>query len=99
MRDFMALGGEKRPGGRAQVFVQDHASAKVTDVNGAQFRGPSTEPEVSEGGDHLGIVFDGISPKSQQSLLSVRSSAEQTVETQAAPQHLRPPADRFCVGG
>src|ERR1039458_3424731 len=83
MRDFMAFGGEKHPGGRTQVFVQDHASAKVTDVNGAQFSGPSPEPEVSEGSDHLGIVFDGISAKCQQSLLSFRSSAEQPVESQA----------------
>src|ERR1039458_3406177 len=99
MRDFMAFAGEKHPGGRTQVFVQDHASTKVTDVNGAQFGGPSTEPEGSEGSDHLGSVFDGISAKSQESLLSFRSSAEQTVESQADPQHLRPSADRFCVGG
>ena len=99
MRDFMAFGGEKHPGGRTQVFVQDHASAKVTDVNGTQFSGPPTEPEVSEGSDHSGIVIDGISAKGQQGSLSFRSSAEQTVESQADLQHLRPSADRFGVRG
>lgn len=99
MRDFLAFGGEKHPGGRTQVFVQDHASAKVTDVNGAQFSGPSTGPEVFQGSDHFGIVFGGISAECEQSVLSFRSSAEQAVESQADPQHLRPSADRFGVGG
>src|ERR1035437_1325147 len=99
MRDFMAFGGEKHPGGRTQVFVQDHARAKVTDVYGAQFSGPSTGPEVSQDSDHFGIVFNGISAKCQQSFLSFRSSAEQVVESQADLQHLRPSADRFGGGG
>src|ERR1019366_7390554 len=72
----MAFGGEQRPGGRTQGLIQNHARTKVTHVNGAQFSGPSTEPEVSEGSDHLGIVVDGIAAKCQQSFVSFRSSAE-----------------------